>query len=487
MKKMTVFAAAALAFSAFAAPEKIAVVQFADANDASAAVTKLASLSGCPMLAMAGSSVSQAQIYTQFGPARPGDSVALFGYAEPGAKDLASFAEDVAVAYPISTKEAFLAVRKGAAEKDGAYFDDSLEIFGSRGAYLLFPEDGKWVVAGRDRAIAEKALGEVAGLKPLKGDVAVVRIEKAAMPLYVSLLEELSKDSGSAVRPQMEAAKAYAGQINGIRLALRVGDDGVTFRSVTQISPGLELDKIGRATLPRDALSAEPRVIGVVASAENSGTYGSKQMIDEILQFFAGRGIKLDAFNIVSTPSLLKFDFDVPSLVRYIGGEGVQAFSKFDFGDLEEMQKKMAECKYGIEGPAWTCSFSVKDYTPPASARKRFAATLPEASNRPVFSAYVGSFYTSLLAVAPKVVASLPPDCAEIGQVVGPLLAALPPPGDGAVACASWRKGDSIVQVARISPDELRGLGTLANMVAPFITGITMQRSVSVPQTGDED
>lgn len=496
MKKLIAAAVSAMALASMAAMEEVAKLRFADADGLVAAVAKIGEMSGNGMIGVAAAAqVNELEIFKFFGTARPGASIAMSFLAdgEKLDKGLEAFGDSlgVVVLYPINGKAEFLSKHPGSVETNGVVFvqDDSCDMFDE--TYLAFSPDGKWVAASDKADLAKTGLGLAsAASKPMGADLVKVRVGEKSMKLLLSVLEKASAESAAkgeelVSKKDLEYLKGFASLAGSIR----VGSSGIDFLSRLGVVKGSEADKIGSKPLAKDALAfAGENAVSAVAAAEGSGGADAKEVVDVVVSALAKRGVKLDFLGLKSAPGRVTLDLDIPALVKYVQGEGAAAFSKIDPEEL------IAELRPALEaatsktspsaGPAFSGATSIKGFKPKFSAAARLAKTLPEAARKPVYGVSACSIYSIVKGVVPQVVATLP---AEAAGQAKPLLAALPDEGQGGIAQAWWRDGAAHVGIARISADEIRGIGATVNAVMGLVMANAMSAMQDASDTDDED
>lgn len=478
MKKLIASIVAAIALVASAAPQKVAVVRLADSAGMISALNKVCTMIGNPMISgYAAQGVMDCELYKMFGTPRGG-----LPFTVPVFADLDRLEDETpefAVLFPIDGKETFLARFKNIQEKDGMPYveNDSYTVF--KKVYFLFSEDGKWVAACDKPQFAQMALGCIEDAKPLEGDILRGSVCGKFFSKTLDLVDkDVVRTSGN---PALSAKyKNLLAGMEGCSFELGVGDDGISMRGAIKTAEGSEMAKIGRKTLGANALaSAVQDAVAIEAYAEDSFGSTKREVAKAVLDFVASKGFKTDFLNAVFGAETLTCCIDLPALVTYIKGEGSETFSKLDPQQfVSEWSKMYSGLEYKVEGPAFVTSAAIKGFKPKFPLSQRFAKTLPEAAGKPLSLVEVTSLYTILKAAA----AQLADVCDEVKEFK-PLIATLPDEGAGAIASASWREGGDLRYIARISSDEIRSVGTAANLAI----GAVMAQAMSAMSACDDD
>lgn len=308
------------------------------------------------------------------------------------------------------------------------------------------------------------------------GELVKVNVDAQGVSALVGMAE---KASGAAVNAVELATLKSVSDLNG---SLRLTDRGLDLRALIGAVAGSELAKMGKKTLAADALAfAGKDAISVGANAGDVGAGDPAATVDAVLSVLQKNGVKLDFLQLDRQPNQLKVVMDVVALQQYIEGEGSKAFSKIEPEKfMAELRAAIPERPYKAESPAYASCMSVKGFAPKHSVAQRYAKTLPEAAGKPVYSASVLSLYSVVKATVPQLLAKMPE--AVVAQVK-PLVAALPEEGEGAIAGMYWREGEKHACLLRMSADEIRGIGAVANAVM----GAMMAQAMAAPAVTDDD
>ena len=478
MKKLIASLVAALALAASAEPQKVAVVRLADATGMTGAAGRICTMIGNPMfVGYASQAISQWELYTFFGTPRGGLPITLPVFADLDKLD--SETPEFAILFPIDGRESFLARFKDVQEKDGMQYVEKDGNTLLRKVYLLFSDDGKWVAACDKPQFATMALGCVADAKPLDGGVLSASVCGKFLGRLIDLAsKEAEKKNGSQVLT--EQYRRIIGGVEGLSIDVGVGDDGVTMRGAIKTSAGSDLAKVGQKRHGADVFAqATSDALSLEAYAEDAFGSPKREMIKVAMDFIASKGFKTDFLNAIQKTESFTCCIDLPALVKYIEGEGGETFSKLDpDACVAEWNKATGAIDYKVEGPAYSASMAIKGFKPKFPLSQRFAKTIPEVSGKPLCTLTVSSFYTFARAVATQL-ADTQAGLAEFK----PMLATLPEDGVGAIASACWREGDDLRYVARISSDEIRSVGTAANLAI----GAVMAQAMSAMSACDDD
>lgn len=313
------------------------------------------------------------------------------------------------------------------------------------------------------------------------GELVRAKVGSDGIAAIAAMLERSAKTQGGA--PVKPADLAVLKTVTGFGGSVFCTERGIDLRGRVAAADGSELSKVGLKALSADALAfAGKNAISAGANAANCGTGDQKATVESVLAVLKKNGVKTDFLQLDVRESMLKIVMDLPALVKYAEGEGAKTFAKLDpKAFMNEIRSAVPEQAFKAESPAYAASVAVKGFTPKYAAAQRWAKTLPEAAGKPVHTANVLSVYTIVKAVVPQVLATMP---AQATAQLQPMVAALPEEGEGAIAGMGWREGDALCGLVRVSADELRGLGAVANVVM----GAVMAQAMSAPATaGDED
>ena len=520
MKKLTMIIALGLALCANAATEKLFHAKVADLNGLVRTAAKAGELVGYPMLgSMASMAIAENNPLAKWvGPLRDGEavSVVFYGDAEKlSAKDEPldiDDDDDVEFAFllaPQKSKEEFLASRPGLAEKDGAIeidmsLDDDDEDYsddddddddadadepgeadggdeadaGNKG-YIVFSADGKWACLGSTAEFAKKAVeSELDYARQGLGDAFVgFGATKAGMKL-------VNKSAATALEEQLKAQKGtdedrkavknvvdVLAMIESIESSLALGDAGLDFKCSIKSIEGTELAKLGLTPIEGDGLAfAQPDAVFAYSSAANSGYMGGEpgKQLMELVQLIAKYGLKTD-WLAAEDEAASCWRLDLPAAVKYISGEGAEAFGKIDpekfVAEWRAIGAKMTG--FTAEGPASRFAFALAGSNVKLSPSARFARVLGDVSAKKPYRVSVYALYASVKAVLPLMIETGADE--EMLPKLKVMVAALPTNEDGAIAAACWRDGADIDFLLRISADEIRGVAAIATNFFTFL------------------
>ena len=440
MKKLIAAAIAAVSLSAFAAWERIGALQVADVTVQGAAIAKIGIFMGNP-LAAAGMAAMVADTPTLkfFGPVRDKTPMAyvVFLDGEAFAKSSGDALDtlEFAVLYPISvSKEEFLKRHKGSSETNGVIVVKGnmfVEADSDETTYVVFSEDGKWVVD-------EKAF---------KAIQAAAKADKDADPDLVETL----------------------GYSKALSIGIKVSDLGIDIRGTMQFDKDSEGDKCGLKPLGQSPFaSAGKDAIYADVQAEDAGSSGqlSEAKWAELIVLLKKHGLDIVKFVTLtrSEKGDLKMVLDAKAICKAAGDKG--AFEKFDMEKfLEDAKGLKAKNRFSAKSPAYALSMSIKDFTPQWPIAERFAATLPEAASKKPYAVAFFSLSSTLKAVAGESFAAMPE---EQRAMMKPVLDQLATETKGGCASMLWRQDDIHRMFFRISADECKCLGGIAMSAMMF-------------------
>ncbi len=492
MKKLALAAFSALAFGAFAAPERLGILQLADVNSLVAGVTKFGELIGNPMVsAMVTPSITQNPVSAFFGPGREGVPIMAAAYVESEklAEGLEQALESVwpVVVYPMTeTKEQFLARTPGATETNGVVKVASPETV------LVWTADGKWAVASDTADHAKVGLSVIsAAARPIGSDLLRIEIGEALLKEIPSLLAKVAEMSADGevtakLNNQAEYSKMLEG-LSGAKLAMRISDKGWDFESVCTCKPGSLLDTCGKeGSLAPDALAFAGKDAFVAVAQVAKSAFGSYEDFGLFGDVARKHGLKLDFLKTEKIGEAVKLMVDFPAAYAYFTGEeGSQAFEKIDpMTFVQEMDGVTEKFNVALNEKPQSYALGLKGASSAETVAARFAATLPEAATLKPYAVAFLSYYSLVKGLAPQIVAVLP---AELQNQVKPLLQTLPAEGKCGVASCSYRKGDAHVQLTRLSADELKGLGAVINAGIGYAMSASMKGADLEDDEDDED
>lgn len=495
MKKLIVSVVAALALVAGAAPEKIASVQITDVAGVVSAATKLGEFTGTAMLgAMAAAQLAQNPLAQFFGQGREGAAtlVAVFQDGElKGDLDNGSEVFSIAFVYPVTrTKAQFLENFPEATETNGVIAVNGTGLLGE--SFVRFTADGKWAVASDRKELLPVALKEIATVaKPIGPRVARFRITAKGVDTMVKLFD-LAQDAGAKdgnasaedlaqAKAAMKLVKDFYGQVAGAMVDLSVTEKGLDFGFAAKPRAGSDLELIGKKTLGVDPLAfAGNEAYVAAAAAEDAGQGSAAKQADALYALLAKYGIDTKWLAREKTPGCEKVTLDFDGAVAYFRGEGAAAFAKIDPQQFMKDFSAIGPKEIEIKGPAYSGSFALKGEKFAKTASERFAAVLPEAAAKKPCVVEMVSLYALVRTLAPKLVAFMPE---EQRPVLKPMIDTLPPAGDGGIAAACWLEKGLITGLARVSPDEVRGISAIANVGMGYFM---MQAMNSMPNGAEE-
>lgn len=468
MKRMLLALAAALAISANAAVswEKVGGVQVVDTAGLTSAVMKFGEMSGNAMVgAMLAAKIMDLPSNGFFGPMRQGGSLYFPLYVDADKLAEADDAEGVgnaveyAVVYPMALpKDEFINLHPGAVETngmllvEGEMFLPESEWDEDSQVYVAFSEDGKWAAASDRPEQVVQAVGDFAlAARPMDGDVVRVEVLPRCIAAFCRVLES-----------QPNAKELMSG-LDGVSVALRIGDRGIDLHGFARTSEGSLMSKFGEVSLPEDPFAFdEGEAVSAVANSfeDQSDVAGDIRKLFDIL-----KANGLDAAQFVSlteNDGACRFVVDVPAAVGYFSNPS-NSMDKVDFekiGDSLDDDSEPLDLKPATR--ANSISLSFKDFKPKYSASQRFASIMPELKGRPLC-------YASTCSLCAIIQASLQTALAAIDDrqrnEVAPMVSLFPKECEGGFATAYWRDGDKVRFLWRASGDELRSVTTGASAI----------------------
>ena len=414
MKRLILAAIASLAISANASTwVKVGDFQVMDIAGLSQSVMKLGEMTGNTMLgAMLAAKMSEMPGNDFFGAMRQGGSVYVSFYYDPekfaqlADEDSIDEAMQCTVMYPMALpKDEFLKLHPGAVETNGTLRVVG-DIFKPREdweeddiVFVAFSEDGRWAAAGDTPEQAIVALCDVPlAAKPMDGDVVRVEILPRGME---ALRKSLADGEDDNIKEALSGVDCF-------RAALRISDLGLDIHSSIRTVEGTLLAKAGDVTLGENPL----------ASVEGDA-------------FFA----VACSFDTPGDSYTENFD----KLVDLFEKDGVKVRGKFSSNET-------------TNGATRVFTLRANGHKARFSAAQRFAKVLPEATDKPLFSAASYSISSALQAAVttPPMSALMPREC------------------EGGIAAAYWREDGEIKILARLSPDEFKNLVVGISTVAMF-------------------
>ncbi len=491
MKKALASVLAALSISAFAAWDRVGSLQVADVAAQGEAAAKVGQMIGNPFAAAAlAAALADLPTVKFFGPAREKATllVPLFLDTKDVAENPADALDSLeyAVLYPVSiSKEEFMKRHEGSVEKDGVVIvkgDLSGEDKDDEKTYVVFSQDGKWAGASDDIEQAKLALAEVkVAEKPLKGEVARLRVGPKAVKSLVEAVKASAKEMSPEDKAALDSLKSFA-------VGFKVSDRGVDMNGSVSFADGSEFAKVGLKPLGADPFAfADKSVLAASVKAEDAGNNDimTDKKWNDLLAVVKKHGIDLAKFFSRGKTGIAEiYTFDIPAFVKYMT-ENMEALSKVDSEKLLEDVSKIGEGeKFAAKAPAYASAVSVKDFESQWKIGERFAATLPEAAGRKPFYVYFCSVSSILKAVAPHALAQVPE---EQRAAMKPVVDAFAVETKTGIAFMLWRpkEGGSMRMTLRFSADEIRGVGGLVG--AAMMLGGPAHTGVDVEDGDDGD
>lgn len=466
MKRLLVVAALCAVWTVGANPTKVLSVQFADTTACIKAFAKLGEHCGIAMLGpMVAPQVANNPIAQFLGPMRENSSALLLGYIPEAALNTSNALDNLnyAILYPVRrTKAKFLADHPGSVETNGLIIARN-----PRGEkyYLAFSKDGRWVATARYEAFIGPALTEIdAAQQAMDGDVIRARVtELKGFSLAVRGTATPAHETNAVEQVQIDAVREFLQDIASIDIGLRVNDLGVDFRGRLVPRSGSGLSKMGRTVLGKGPLDfADAGAMGAQAGTEDAFLPGDERLdtdkVDEVLAKY-GTSLLALGVDVSEKDRTLSVVLDIVPLVA---GLKTNELFKTDAPKVKELCDELkAKARFmleenGMKDVCLRAQFGVKGVKASVSPAERYARTLPEVADKPVFSASCYSFYELLKAWLPQLVDAGLLGADEQVQVLNPMSAALPPPGNGGTAGAMWREEEDICYQVRISKDEFK-------------------------------
>lgn len=505
MKKIMLAAMAATVLPLFAAQEKLLAVKIADNAEIVKAVGRFGEFSGNAMLGAMVSGMIQTAPHTAFfGPMRDGASAAFLIYGDTSASDLEKILNSAkrAVVYPMQDKkDAFLKRHpKSVVGKDGVIkvTKGALDMFGKNGCYVVFSKDGKWAAAADDAKTAKAALAdEKFYSKSNDGDLARVYVMPAGIKLASMAIEKAAAEKPAEADGKLDAENAkvaveFIKKIKACYLAIAVTDKGLDISGSVLPAEGSDLAAIGKkGTInPVKALSAAP-ADAVSTYAYAPGLFDAEKfakIIDMLKDAFAKNGIKTDFFKYTKKANDLAFSFDIKKAVEYVSGEGKKDLDKVDEKAFDAMMDKVAAeankelYKFNQDTKSGMIVTTMPPCKPNKSPSKMFTGIFSKDEIRKdVVCVGVYSLYDVV-----KVVLN---ECMKVVKdpafdQVKPLLAMLPPEGNGGLGAMTWVEKGKIRALYRVSPGEIKGISSLVNVA---MAGMMSQMAVSSQMSFDDD
>ena len=492
MKKAVASLLAALSISAFAAWDRVGSLQVADVAAQGEAAAKVGQMIGNPFAAAAlAAALADLPTVKFFGPAREKATVLvpLFLDKKEAAKDPADALDDLeyAVLYPMSiSKEEFLKRHEGAFETNGVVVvkgDLSGEDEDEEKTYVVFSKDGKWAGASDDVEQAKLALADVkVAEKPLKGEVARLRVGPKAVKAIVDALKASSPEMTQENKAALEALKSFA-------VGLKVSDRGIDMNGSVTFAEGSEFAKVGLKPLGADPFAfADKGVCAAGVQAEDSGNnYMTDKKWSELLAVLKKHGVDISTFVARNKAGIAEtYVLDIAALAKYVT-ENTEALSKVDSDKLVEEVGKIGESeKFAAKAPAYANAVSIKGFASQWKVGERFAATLPEAAGKKPFWVYFCSISSFIKAVAPHLLALVPE---EQRAAMKPVVDTFAVETKTGIAGMMWRpkEGGSMRLTLRLSADEIRGVGGIVGAAMSFSSALNAAGASDADEDDDGD
>ena len=492
MKKAVASLLAALSISAFAAWDRVGSLQVADVAAQGEAAAKVGQMIGNPFAAAAlAAALADLPTVKFFGPSREKATVLvpLFLDTKEAAKDPADALDDLeyAVLYPMSiSKEEFLKRHEGAFETNGVVVvkgDLSGEDEDEEKTYVVFSKDGKWAGASDDVEQAKLALADVkVAEKPLKGEVARLRVGPKAVKAIVDAVKASSPEMTPENKAALEALKSFA-------VGLKVSDRGIDMNGSVTFTEGSEFAKIGLKPLGADPFAfADKGVCAAGAQAEDSGNnYMTDKKWSDLIAVLKKHGVDISAFVARNKAGIAEtYVLDIAALAKYVT-ENTEALSKVDSDKLVDEVGKIGESeKFAAKAPAYANAVSIKGFASQWKVGERFAATLPEAAGKKPFWVYFCSISSFIKAVAPHLLALVPE---EQRTAMKPVVDTFAVETKTGIAGMAWRpkEGGSMRLTLRLSADEIRSVGGIVGAAMSFSSALNAGGAADAEEDDDGD
>ena len=493
MKKAVASLLAALSISAFAAWDRVGSLQVADVAAQGEAAAKVGQMIGNPFAAAAlAAALADLPTVKFFGPSREKATVLvpLFLDMKEAAKDPADALDDLeyAVLYPMSiSKEDFLKRHEGALETNGVVVvkgDLSGEDEDEEKTYVVFSKDGKWAGASDDVEQAKLALADVkVAEKPLKGEVARLRVGPKAVKAIVDAVKASSPEMTQENKAALEALKSFA-------VGLKVSDRGVDMNCSVSFADGSEFTKVGLKPLGADPFAfADKSVLAASVKAEDAGNNDimTDKKWNDLLAVLKKHGVDISAFVARNKAGVAEtYVLDIAALAKYVT-ENTETLAKVDSDKLTEEVGKIGESeKFAAKAPAYANAVSIKGFASQWTVGERFAATLPEAAGKKPFWVYFCSISSFIKAVAPHLLALVPE---EQRAAMKPVVDTFAVETKTGIAGMMWRpkEGGSMRLTLRLSADEIRGVGGIVGAAMSFSSALNAAGASDADEDDDGD
>ena len=517
MKKLVAILSCAATLAAVAGYERVGFVQIDNVDGLTAAAAKLGTLLGNPMSGqLVAGALAAAQPIKFFGPMRsePGTSalVVLYGDAEKMASAVpAKDAMGCVLVYPMTeTKAAFLKRHPGSVEKNGVIKVKEITALPSVAAvtnlsYVAFSADGKWAAKSDSTRCVKAALKDVSfAQRKMGGDVLRAYLNEKGVKILLQSVNAVQKERAKGYDANLQNILKMLTECRGGMFGVKVSGHGLDFGFRMRTMDGSELMKSVSGRLTSDPFAfVGPDALSAATHAENQGGLTPAEtatFVREVLALAKNDfGVDLNPFLLLTEKgSNLRFCVDLAQAFAF-----VEARQK-DKAFKESITKKLADKKFTeqekakwknlmtkferplkAEGPAGSFELAIKGRKGKFSVAERFAATLPEAAQKPVSSVSFASFYSFVRELLPLCVARLSD---QERTNLQPILAQLPPEAKGGIASAVWGEKKELRGVLRISADELKGLAsTFSAFMAYNMMQQLHQKAGVLPGAVDDD
>ena len=495
MKKIMAVALAAFALSASAAWQRVGSVQLADVNALTKGVSKVGEMTGNQMLGMMVTPALMGMPDVQlFGPGRDGAATLYVMFVDDAAKDDADFDSlcEFAILHPVTqTKAEFIAAHDGCVEKDGVIRvamedddddddDDDDVADADEFKFVVFSPDGKWAAMSDKAAQAKAALQSVAQAeRPMKNDLLRVFVDPSGMKELQKFFEKTANKAAKEAKGECDLKQALDAvkQVSSLAAGLGVDDIGIALHGAVVPTKGSNLSQCGMTPLEANPLAFAAKD-ALVAVAEAAGSGAQTVKWSEIVKVLSKHGIKVQDFIAVDEkPGQTSFVLDTAALIKFFKEESEKLAKKIDPKALKADVSTLDKDKtiFSPKSEANKATLSVKGFTPAVSPAERLAKVLPEAAKKQPFSVSVVSYYAVVRAILPEVSSLVEKDEKAMFDTV---MAAMPPCGDGGMACATWREKDKLFALVKVSADEVKGISSMFSAFA----AMQMQKAMKQAQ-----
>ena len=479
MKKLVAAAIAAVSIQAFAAWERVGALQVADTMALCEAAGKIGQMIGNPMVAAgAASGIAGLPTIKFFGPTRPNSSMVFVLFADSRllAKDPEkAFGKPGFYAlHPVSmTKDEFMKRHEGAYETNGVIVVKGT-VGKTKKKYVVFSADGKWAAMSDNVTLCRAALKDVAmAEKPMDGEVVRLMLEPSFWKAIAVVAEKDKNNPPQAI--------ACVKSIKSAVIGAKVSDSGVDVVAGVVAHDGSMLSTAGLKPLADNPLAFAGReAFCAYALAEDAGL--GNDLTDEqwasLLAICTKHGINVAKYVArVRDAEKTVYTIDLDAIFKFAKEEADTKLGSIDFKALaDDIGGLTKGLELKAKSPARYLAITTKGFKSQWTAADRFSATLPEAASQRPF--YVGFYSLSSLVkeIFPRALELVE---GEQRDMMKQTLAPFAAEQKRGIAFSTWREGGETRMLARVSADEIRGLGGLVNAV-------TAMYSASVSES-DED